>query len=307
MRIRKNAKLSPLLFSSSLSSSSSSSCVQGGSVPLESHVCQLNQSPWDVIPFDSDSIQFKLDDNFTAGNNNGSAVNSFAAVQSVASMMDAGNKTTCHSTVMVDLVAPTNIDATVNMTNPCQFHDDKGWPCKNEAGQGQSFCEQHLSYSLLTPLHHTSSKKSQPSATGTRRGKTRGAAGKKAAAVAAAGASSNPYEFYYYSGFGPSWSKRRGDRNGGGEGSKNNSVGVENSTMVESENVVGGGADDVVDDINGNVASVEVVPSVSEMEHDGIIDYVDDDEEEEEEEVLDDSGKKRMRKPVKARSLKSLM
>ena len=76
--------------------------------------------------------------------------------------------------------------------------------------------------------------------------------------------------------------------------------------MVESENVVGGGADDVVDDINGNVASVEVVPSVSEMEHDGIIDYVDDDEEEEEE-VLDDSGKKRMRKPVKARSLKSLM
>ena len=27
-------------------------------------------------------------------------------------------------------------------------------------------------------------------------------------------------------------------------------------TVVESENVVGGGADDVVDDINGNVASV---------------------------------------------------
>lgn len=235
-------------------------------------------------------------------------MNYYRRHHSVASMMDAGNKTTCHSTVMVDLVAPTNIDATVNMTNPCQFHDDKGWPCKNEAGQGQSFCEQHLSYSLLTPLHHTSSKKSQPSATGTRRGKTRGAAGKKAAAVAAAGASSNPYEFYYYSGFGPSWSKRRGDRNGGGEGSKNNSVGVENSTMVESENVVGGGADDVVDDINGNVASVEVVPSVSEMEHDGIIDYVDDDEEEEgEEEGVDDSGKKRMRKPVKARSLKSLM
>lgn len=143
-------------------------------------------------------------------------MNYYRRHHSVASMMDAGNKTTCHSTVMVDLVAPTNIDATVNMTNPCQFHDDKGWPCKNEAGQGQSFCEQHLSYSLLTPLHHTSSKKSQPSATGTRRGKTRGAAGKKAAAVAAAGASSNPYEFYYYSGFGPSWSKRRGDRNGGG-------------------------------------------------------------------------------------------
>ncbi|KHN26945.1 hypothetical protein glysoja_031022 [Glycine soja] len=188
MRIRKNAKLSPLLFSSS-------SCLQGGSVPLETHVCQLNQSPWDVIPFDSDSIQFQLDHSFAAGNNNGSE-NSFGAVES-----------------------------------------------------------------------------------------------------------SNPYEFYYYSGFGPLWGKRRGDRNGG-EGSKNSSVGVENSTMVESKNGVGG-ADD---GINDNVASVEVGPSVSEMEHEGIIDYVDDDEEEEgEEEGVDDSGKKRMRKPVKARSLKSLM
>ncbi|KAG5036967.1 hypothetical protein JHK86_017807 [Glycine max] len=294
MRIRKNAKLSPLLFSSS-------SCLQGGSVPLETHVCQLNQSPWDVIPFDSDSIQFQLDHSFAAGNNNGSAENSFGAVESVASMMDA-DKTSYHSTLVVD-VAPINIDATTNMTNPCQFND-KGWPCKNEVRQGQSFCEQHLSYSLLTAHHHTSKKpqaQAQPSAPGTRRGKPRGAAGKKAAA--GAGASSNPYEFYYYSGFGPLWGKRRGDRNGG-EGSKSSSVGVENSTMVESENGVGG-ADD---GINDNVASVEVGPSVSEMEHEGIIDYVDDDEEEEgEEEGVDDSGKKRMRKPVKARSLKSLM
>lgn len=239
-------------------------------------------------------------------NSSNFSINYYRRGHSVASMMDA-DKTSYHSTLVVD-VAPINIDATTNMTNPCQFND-KGWPCMNEVRQGQSFCEQHLSYSLLTPHHHTSKKpqaQAQPSAPGTRRGKPRGAAGKKAAA--GAGASSNPYEFYYYSGFGPSWSKRRGDRNGGGEGSKNNSVGVENSTMVESENVVGGGADDVVDDINGNVASVEVVPSVSEMEHDGIIDYVDDDEEEEgEEEGVDDSGKKRMRKPVKARSLKSLM
>lgn len=50
MRIRKNAKLSPLLFSSSCT-------VEGGSVPVETHVCQLNQSPWDVIPFQYDSFQ----------------------------------------------------------------------------------------------------------------------------------------------------------------------------------------------------------------------------------------------------------
>jgi len=179
------------------------------------------------------------------------------------------------------VVAP--LDATV--LNPCQGIDEKGWACKNEARQGQSFCEQHLSLSLLASY---TSKKSQG---GTRRVKTRGA-GKKAAGTAAA--SSNPYEFYYYSGFGPSWGKRRGDRNG--EGSKNNMVGSENSTMVES----GGGGDD-------NVGGGEVGGSVSEMENEGIIDYVEDDDDEEEVVVEDDSGKKRMRKPVKARSLKSLM
>ncbi|KAF4386678.1 hypothetical protein F8388_006633 [Cannabis sativa] len=41
MRIRKNAKVSPLLFSSHASAPE----------VLQSHVCQLNQSPWDVIPF----------------------------------------------------------------------------------------------------------------------------------------------------------------------------------------------------------------------------------------------------------------
>ncbi|TKY63947.1 hypothetical protein E2542_SST13832 [Spatholobus suberectus] len=283
MRIRKNAKLSPLLFSS---------CLQGGSVPVETHVCQLNQSPWDVIPFDSDSIQFQPDDSFTAGNN-GSAGDSFGAVESsVASMMDA-DKTehTTTRTIMADnnsKVAPNN--GATSLASPCLGFDGKGWPCKNEAKQGQSFCEQHLSLSLPASYNN---KKSQAQAQA-RRAKTRGA-GKKAAA----GASSNPYEFYYYSGFGPLWGKRRGDRNG--EGSRN---GV-NSTMVGSDNAVAGTDDVVDDDINDSVvpSGVAVVPSVSEMDNEGIIDYEDDDEEE----VDDDSGKKRMRKPVKARSLKSLM
>ncbi|BAT97971.1 hypothetical protein LR48_Vigan543s002400 [Vigna angularis] len=270
MRIRKNAKLSPLLFSSSCS-------VEGGSVPVETHVCQLNQSPWDVIPFQYDSFQF---DHATAPNDN---AHSFAAVQSVSSM-----KTERASVVDDDddndkVVA--RLDATV--LNPCQGIDEKGWACKNEAKQGQSFCEQHLSLSVLASY---TSKKSQG---GTRRVKTRGA-GKKAAGTAAA--SSNPYEFYYYSGFGPSWRKRRGERNG--EGSKNNAVGTENSTMAES----GGGGDD-------NAGGGEVGGgSVSEMDNEGIIDYVEDDDDDEEEMVVeDDSGKKRTRKPVKARSLKSLM
>ena len=39
MRIRKNAKLSPLWFSHASAPES-----------LQAHVCQLNQSPWDVLP-----------------------------------------------------------------------------------------------------------------------------------------------------------------------------------------------------------------------------------------------------------------
>ncbi|KAK7389925.1 hypothetical protein VNO78_25222 [Psophocarpus tetragonolobus] len=283
MRIRKNAKLSPLLFSSS-------SCVQGGSVPVESHVCQLNQSPWDVIPFDSDSIQFQLDDPFTPENyNNGSTGDS--SVQSIASMMDTDRMT---SRMLVDdkMLAPIFIEATASSR--------QSWPCKNEATQGQSFCDQHLSFSQPTPLNKKSHAQAHPTGpVGPRRAKTRGA-GKKPPP----GASSNPYEFYYYSGFGPLWGKRRGDRNGG-EGTKN-AFGVQNSTMMDSDNVSPAAAaahDDNIHD--NNVAGAGVVPSASEMNNEGIIDYVDDDEEEEEAE--DDSGKKRMRKPVKARSLKSLM
>ena len=47
MRIRKNAKLSPLWFSH----------ASAPETALQAHVCQLNQSPWDVIPFAQDSNQ----------------------------------------------------------------------------------------------------------------------------------------------------------------------------------------------------------------------------------------------------------
>jgi len=45
MRIRKNAKLSPLMFSQGSSEAQ----------PLQTHVCQLNQSPWDVISFSQET------------------------------------------------------------------------------------------------------------------------------------------------------------------------------------------------------------------------------------------------------------
>lgn len=93
--------------------------------------------------------------------------------------------------------------------------------------------------------------------------------------------SANPYEFYYYSGFGPLWGKRRGERVRDDKDDKK---------MKQIEN------DDE-----------KIAPMVVEgvYEQDDEYDVVDDDDEEEM--SGDCMVKKRMRKPVKARSLKSLM
>lgn len=179
----------------------------------------------------------------------------------------------------------------------CNASDAKSLLCKNGVKQGH-----HLSL-LRSHSHNNSSnngtvKKTQPAVVaGSRRGRPR-APTKKGSGSSS---SSNPNEFYYYSGFGPLWGKRRGDKNG--ETSKNIGIGGGggDSTLLESSNVnVLGGVDNVA------VVSNYDVPS-SEINNLGVFDFVDDDDEEEDCDNDDDNGKKRMRKPVKERSLKSLM
>ncbi|KAF7826080.1 AAA-ATPase ASD, mitochondrial-like [Senna tora] len=242
MRIRKNAKLSPLLSATAAADIGAANSVSFHDT-FHTHLCQLNQSPWDVIPFASHSIlQFEgEDDSFTG---NGSLDDSIGAVESVASMMDAEDQKPLME--MEDMVVHDNEAKALlderriaeGTTSFCQKFDGKDGHCKSEAKQGQSFSAAAAAASA--------------SAAGARRAKAR------AAKKVSYSSSSNPYEFYYYSGFGPSWGKRRGDRNGEG-----------NDKMDKQE-----------------------------------FNYEDDDEEED---ANGDSGKKRMRKPVKARSLKSLM
>lgn len=192
----------------------------------------------------------------------------------------------------------------------CQGIDEKGLPCKNRVKNGHipSLCGYHLS---LLRSYNNAVKKSPHSSS--RRGggvKSRGGAAKKAAASP----SSNPYEFYYYSGFGPLWGKRRGgDRNGeaskssggGGEGSNSTTVEMD----MEMEEVIEGSDDVVVvtaddnDNSNSNENNDNVVV-VSGKDY-GVFDFVDDVDDDEEDD--DNGGNKRMRKPVKERSLKSLM
>ncbi|BFG22025.1 hypothetical protein CerSpe_082990 [Prunus speciosa] len=283
MRIRKNAKVSPLLFSSHAPAAED----------LQAHVCQLNQSPWDVISFGPDSNQ--LEESFYV-NNNGSFGDSLGAAESVASMMDIGKEKAVQmeQEPVADDKKGLNSKELLDDDNEeegrrssyacCQKNDGKGWHCKKRAKLGQSFCNHHLS--LLRSNHNTniaSNNKGPREAVS----KVLSAGARRSRAKAKRGSSSNPYEFYYYSGFGPLWGRKRG-----GDKEK------EEPKIDE-------------DRVTTTTSTTPPTQSSSSQIDEKKFEYVDDDDDDEDD--FDDdvrsgeSGRKRMRKPVKARSLKSLM
>ncbi|XP_045788107.1 uncharacterized protein LOC123883374 [Trifolium pratense] len=271
MRIRKNAKLSPLLHTCS------SSLLKNGSFPAETfqtHVCQLNQSPWDVIPFHSSnfnisSIQFQDQDTLKNGDSFGAIDESVVVV---ASMMEAEDVVDDNNN---NKPAIENFDMMVLDDNNNQQHGGGGGGDKKVVGLKRS------------------SNGGGNVGPGPRRGRGRP---KKSAAGSS---SSNNNEFYYYSGFGPLWAKRRSDKfeGEGEEDDSNKSVVTLGGTNNNDDKI------NVVNhDYNNNVGvefgcsvDVNVVPCISD-EEDYYDDYCDN-----------ENGKRRMRKPVKERSLKSLM
>ncbi|KAL4599131.1 hypothetical protein ACB092_11G105300 [Castanea dentata] len=316
MRIRKNAKLSPLWFSHASAPES-----------LQAHVCQLNQSPWDVLPL---THQFEGDDSLTG---NASLGDSIGAVESVASMMDAvaakaedmvlavnDNDVVEKKGKVFDQKARENefgghgfekVVVDKRSSSCCQKTDGKGWQCRNEAKEGQSLCEHHLnllrSYNTSNSNSSISFRKSSAAAAaaaaaaaGARRARARAA--KKGSSSA-----SNPYEFYYYSGFGPLWGRKRGDRSGGGGGGEDGTKSAHQEATAKVAVAVAGESVNNNNNNNSNnsvsVATPSSTPSSSSQFDNEEFDYVDDEDEDD----GGDSGKKRMRKPVKARSLKSLM
>ncbi|XP_047937889.1 protein virilizer homolog [Salvia hispanica] len=240
MRIRKNVKIAQLLNAAS----SLKSCPL-----LQPHICQLNQSPWDVITFSPPSsppppLQLIGSSDVRAGN---------------------GSSEHCVSVSESDTAAPPPPPPPPEEKEAilCCKTDGKSWHCQRETANGNSLCEHHLSMSRNYSSPAATKKSARP---------------KRAPAAAS---SSNPHEFYYYSGFGPRWGKRRGE------------------------------------EITRNAETEEAAISYTgDEEFDFFADYEDEDEEEEdgeeEEEERRENGKekkkkKRVRKPIKARSLKSLL
>ncbi|CAA0823946.1 Putative membrane lipoprotein [Striga hermonthica] len=147
----------------------------------------------------------------------------------------------------------------------CSKTDGKNWKCKREASGGNTMCDHHLSQ-VRSYSYSSAAKKPVPEP-------RRPARPKKAP-------SSNPHDFYYYSGFGPRWAKKRGADCNNTSASASANGNIEHGHGIEK-----------------NYSSSEDKSEYDEP------DYEDSEEDEEEEK----KGRKRGRKPIKARSLKSLM
>ncbi|KAI4378015.1 hypothetical protein MLD38_015560 [Melastoma candidum] len=263
MRIRKNNNHSPLLLLSSSNVSSSSNDLG----PTH-FVCQLNQSPWDVIPFSFSSSssssssspyprQFGwVDNGFAAVARNGRGfVGSVGPIKSDEKPIVGFGEEEDHEIAGTD----GGLQSGAVAKTECAKTDGKSWKCKREAREGHHFCEHHISQ-----LKSYGEKPARANGAGPGRAR---AARRKKKSEAAVGSGSSQY--YYYSGFGPLWGRKQGENRAGRETSGSSQSGSDG------------------------------------------ISYIHQDEQPEEEgrdtRGVDGSIKKRVRKPVKARSLKSLM
>ncbi|KZV15797.1 hypothetical protein F511_02013 [Dorcoceras hygrometricum] len=305
MRIRKNAKISPLFYGTA--------SLNPG-ILAQPHVCQLNQSPWDVMSFSPPSsppyqvsripirpnslllmgadllpplfyscrnllhfCRFSASSSRVSfcptgrGNGNGSYAGNGSSQDSIALLEREAEESNNAMKWEYSGGAAEAEKPSGDLNNPtgdiilCCKTDGKSWKCRRQAAEGNSLCDHHLSMvrSYSSSAHTTAKCSSKPVSEGRRRPRV-----KKPTMPS----SSNPYEFYYYSGFGPRWGKKRGGDSSKGDAAESLDRGhyMEPSILSETDD---------------------------EFEHD----------EEDINEDEDQNGKKRTRKRVKARSLKSLI
>ncbi|KAD5317030.1 hypothetical protein R6Q59_032295 [Mikania micrantha] len=296
MRIRKNAKNSTLFYTNTNVSNDGDECL------LHKNLCQLNQSPWDIITFpsaDSSSSLYQFDDYeaFCDVNHDGYG-------STIDSVRDLERKITVDDIVTLvktfkgkndNLADPKNDqkeilgfeEGKMNENREemllCDVRDKKGWQCGRMVKNGETMCDHHL-IEMQNHAVWTTKKKSKP-VTRTRAWQT-----KKQATP-------GPYEFYYYSGFGPSWGKKRG------MGDNFSNAYNEHVKVVSDDNKIAetGLPDDVTciqkeEEKGFELETSEVQPEKMKLT------FIDGDDNKKVK-----VGKKRGRKPMKARSLKSLM
>ncbi|XP_039134081.1 nucleolin-like [Dioscorea cayenensis subsp. rotundata] len=289
MRIRKHA--SKILGSASCQAwlSSPAPCVDDPAPP-HGELCELNQSPWDVLPSpqlpdfhlsdrphlkikqdDDDEEEEEDDDDDDDDNNDNDRI-----ILSVLPRMKKKKKKKKKSMIKKNKKEFKKRES----NDMCNKSDGKGWRCKKPVQPPHTLCHYHLAQ-----LRSYNAAYRAPSSAGA-------VANQRRKPGIGSLIDNNGGDFYYYySGFGP-W---RGKRRSGGK-------------------VVDDDEDDDEDDKDYNeeeedngVKGVEI----DSLEGDG---SDDDDEEEEEEDELEEKKRKsslvcrkRGRRRIKARSLKSLL
>ncbi|XP_076950294.1 uncharacterized protein LOC143623224 [Bidens hawaiensis] len=280
MRIRKHAKTSAFLLHTSNNN------IQ------QSSLCPLNQSPWDIITFPSthsSSTSIHLFDdyvthyNVNVAANRSSADDSARPIQSVASTK---NSFDCDTDI-----ADENGNGSGNDDDNIMNY--KSYQKEEEEKLGFVSEEDNCVVDKQNDVVWSTSKKAQSSVTKSRGNK------KRAVAV-----TSKQNEFYYYSGFGPSWGKKRGGNKCTSFNACSTTSGVDD--MVHMDMDLDMDMDmDVVKDEKWGEPDLTAIRTVWSCREGPGVDFFDDVEEDEKQK--EKAVKKRGRRPIKERSLKSLM
>ncbi|KAK3028768.1 hypothetical protein RJ639_037989 [Escallonia herrerae] len=220
MRIRKHARISQLLNPISANHSSDQA-------PLKAtpYICQLNQSPWDVMTFspspDSSPppqlpppppLQAEENDSFTNNGTLEESIGAFASLCVVASVKleeeekkDALKNINDGATIMKKREKEDQLDLQRDEDSfsiSSSKTGERAWHCNKDSKEGHTKCQHHLDLqSHNKNLGQPVTKKSNKSPPFQKRRPPRA---KKPLSC------TNANEFYYYSGFGPLWGKKRG-------------------------------------------------------------------------------------------------
>ncbi|XP_024010101.1 uncharacterized protein LOC18015242 isoform X2 [Eutrema salsugineum] len=293
MRIRKNTKLSSMLLATA---------GYGGERP-ETYVCHLNQSPWDVIPLTSsddgdDAAElFNLIDSSwflpSPSSSSPPLIHQFDGEDSSNGNVSLGDSNGASESLVsverLNLVAAEDYDErSPDVEDPMDRSDNSDHKSKavepNSRVKTSGDDEQVTTVSMPAPP---------------KRGRPRGTA--KKAPAASNAASTNPYEFYYYSGFGPRWGRKR---SGSGD-EKNVIIDCKKScedNMSKKSSSSGEDCDKTAAFGDGS-SSFDGFEYMREADYDGDSDHG----KKKEKTMMMVKKTKRTRKPVKERSLKSLM
>ncbi|CAH9089307.1 unnamed protein product [Cuscuta europaea] len=271
MRIRKHAKVSPLTYAAASLNSSAL---------LQTHFCQLNQSPWDVVTFPLEDEQqpspstlrppppphgphAPLFDGCGSYPLDGS---NEAVHSSESGMVSPGSSVVAAGSRFRDAAEQ---EHSVNL---CCKSDGKAWQCKREAKVGHTLCDHHFGqlkhYNKVMPVEED--KQAAPPPVPEESVAATTSRGRRPRPKKTSGVSSNPYDLYYYTGFGPLWGKKRGP-----------------GRMKENYNSPNTSEFDPIMGATSSGSEMDCLEDEFPSDNDG--------------------KKKKVRKPVKARSLKSLM